>query len=352
VFDLALSEEQEQLQHSVRSLLEKESGPELVRDVEPLGFSPGLWEQVTALGLPEMAVPETYGGSGAGLVDTVLVAELAGEFLAPVPVVETVVTNRLLARLGTPEALSVLGDAIGRGQVTTLALSTPIGDRISWVPAGAVADRVIAVRGQTVLATVDQPAHEALRNLGSLPVSHRTLTGARVIAEGSDAVTAVGRAGDEWRVMVAAWLVGAARRALGIAVEYTTGRKAFGVPIASYQSVAHRMADLATALDGALLVARKAAWAADGDDDRRPELALMASGLAAEVAEQAATDALHFHGGYGFMLEYDIQLYLRRIKGQVLLNGDPARELSRLADELWGALPLPDGRLITSKGTQ
>jgi alkylation response protein AidB-like acyl-CoA dehydrogenase len=352
VFDLALSEEQEQLQHSVHALFEKESGPELVREVEPLGFSPGLWEQVTALGLLEMAVPEEGGGGGAGLIDTVLIAELAGEFLAPVPVVETVVANRLLARLAAPAALSVLEDAIGGGLVTTLALSGPIGDRLSWVPAGAVADRVIAVRGHSVLVTADRPSHQALRNLGSLPVSHRTLAGASVIAEGSAAVGAAERARDEWRVMVAAWLVGAARRALGIAVEYTTGRKAFGVPIASYQSVAHRMADLVTALDGALLLTRKAAWAADRDSDRRHELALMASGLAAEVSEQAATDALHFHGGYGFMLEYDIQLYLRRIKGLVLLNGDPTREVRRLADELFGALPGPDKRRMTSKGTQ
>jgi alkylation response protein AidB-like acyl-CoA dehydrogenase len=352
VFDLALSEEQELLQHSVRALFEKESGPELVREAEPLGFSPGLWEQVTALGLPEMAVPETAGGSGAGLLDVVLVVELAGEFLAPVPLFETVVTNRLLARLASPEALSMLGDAIGGGLVTSLARSSPIGDQLSWVPAGAVADRVIVLRGHSVLATVDRPSHQALRNLGSLPVSHRTLAGASVIGEGSAAVAAVERARDEWRVMVAAWLVGAARRALSVAVEYTTGRKAFGVPIASYQSVAHRMADLVTALDGALLLTRKAAWAADQDSDRRHELALMASGLAAEVAEQAATDALHFHGGYGFMLEYDIQLYLRRIKGLVLLNGDPARELRGLADELWGALPVSDERLMTSKETQ
>ena len=352
MFDLALSEEQEQLQQSVRALFEKQSGLELVREVEPLGFSPGLWEQVTALGLPEMAVPEAGGGGGAGLIDTVLVAELAGEFLAPVPLVETVVANRLLARLAAPKAMSLLGEAVGEGLVTTLARSSPIGDQLTWVPAGAVADRVIAVRSQSVLATADRPSYEALRNLGSLSVSHRTLEGAPVIAEGSDAVAAVERAHDEWRVMAAAWLVGAARRALGMAVEYTTGRKAFGVPIASYQTVAHRMADLATALDGALLLTRKAAWAADRDSDRRRELALMASGLAAEVAEQAATDALHFHGGYGFMLEYDIQLYLRRIKGLVLLNGDPARELQRLADELWGALSAPHERFMTSKGTQ
>jgi alkylation response protein AidB-like acyl-CoA dehydrogenase len=341
VFDLALSEEQEQLQHSVRALFEKESGPELVREVEPLGFSPRLWEQVFAFGLPEMAVPEAAGGGGAGLLDTVLVAELAGEFLAPVPIAETVVANRLLARLDSPVARRVLDNAVSGGLVTTIALSSPAGDELRWVPAGAVADRVVALRGQSVLVSADRPSHQALSNLGSLPLSHRSLAGASITNEGSVAVAAVERARDEWRVMVAAWMVGAGRRALGIAVEYTTARKAFGVPIASYQSVAHRMADLATALDGALLLTRKAAWAADGESVRRHELALMASGLAAEVAEEAATEALHFHGGYGFMLEYDIQLYLRRIKGLALLNGDRTRELRRLADELWGALPVP-----------
>jgi alkylation response protein AidB-like acyl-CoA dehydrogenase len=351
VFDLALSEEQEQLQHSVRALFEKESGTELVREVEPLGFSPRLWEQVVALGLPEMAVPEDRGGSGAGLTDTALVAELAGEFLAPVPIIESVVANRLLARIQTPDALSILDDAISGGLVTTLALSSPVDDELMWVPAGAVADHVVALRGGSVQVTADRPSYEALPNLGSFPVSHRTLAGGRAVAEGPAAVSAVRRARDEWRVMASAWLVGAARRALRIAVDYTTSRSAFGVPIASYQTVAHRMADLATSLDGALLLTRKAAWAADEDSDRRRELALMASALAAEVSEQTATDALHFHGGYGFMLEYDIQLYLTRVKGLALLEGDPTPELRQLADELWGALPMTGERLRTSKET-
>jgi alkylation response protein AidB-like acyl-CoA dehydrogenase len=335
VFDLALTEEQVQLQQSVRALFEKQSGTEVVREVEPLGFSPRLWEQVVALGLAEMAVPEDCGGSGAGLTDAALVAELAGEFLAPVPLIESVVANRLLAHLQTTDALSILDDAIRGGLVTTLALSPPAEDELRWVPAGAVADHVVALRGESVQVTADRPSCEALPNLGSLPLAHRTLAGGRAVAEGPAAVAAVERAHDEWRVMASAWLVGAARRALRIAVEYTTSRRAFGVLIASYQSVAHRMADLATSLDGALLLTRKAAWAGDEDSSRRHELALMASGLAAEVSEEVATDALHFHGGYGFMLEYDIQLYLRRIKGLVLLEGDPTLDLRRLADELW-----------------
>jgi alkylation response protein AidB-like acyl-CoA dehydrogenase len=337
VLDLGLSGEQEQLQESVRALLEKESGPELVREVEPLGFSTQLWDHVVQLGIPEMAVPEDLGGGGAGLLDVALVAELGGAFLAPVPLAESVVANRLLARLGTAEAGRALATAIENGRISTLALSEPVDGTASWVPAGAVAHQVIARHGDQVLLATGPAPGAAIPNLGSLPLAHRSLADAEVIAEGPAAVAAVARAQDEWRVLLAAWLEGAGRRALEIAVEYTTARQAFGQFIASYQSVAHRMADALTALDGARWLHRKAAWAVDEDGGRRHELALMAVSFGAESAEQAATDALHFHGGYGFMLEYDIQLYLRRIKAYALLNGDPARELGLLADELWGA---------------
>jgi alkylation response protein AidB-like acyl-CoA dehydrogenase len=86
--------------------------------------------------------------------------------------------------------------------------------------------------------------------------------------------------------------------------------------------------------DGLELLARKAAWA----HDRRPADAARLSSMAflfgCEVAERAATSVLHFHGGYGFMLEYDIQLYFQRIKAWSLL-GDRAAEATRLADRLW-----------------
>jgi alkylation response protein AidB-like acyl-CoA dehydrogenase len=335
VIDLAVSEEQEQLQDSFRSLFEKEAGPDLVREVEPLGFSPRLWQQVAALGAPDMAVPEAAGGAGAGLMEAALLAELAGKYLAPVPLVEVVVTNRLLARLGPPAA-DLLSEAMSARSVMSIAVASPDGEQLKWVPAGAVADRVLARAGDSVVVTTDAAPGEAVPNLGSLPLAHRLVAGARTLAEGSSALAAWHAALDEWRVLVAAWLTGAGRQALDISLRYTTERKAFGVPIASYQSVAHRLADIATALDGALLLHRKAAWAADQSSGRRRELALMAAAFAAETAELAATEALHFHGGYGFMLEYDIQLYLRRIKAVALLNGNRARNLRSLADELWG----------------
>jgi alkylation response protein AidB-like acyl-CoA dehydrogenase len=335
MLDLSLSDDQEQIRAAFRSLFQRQCDADCVRQAEPLGHSADLWAKVIDLGAADMAVPEESGGGGAQLLDAALVCETAGEFLAPVPLVETMVANRLLARLGTAEARSILTEVIDAGSVVTVALSKPAGGVVRWVPAGAVAARVIVLDGSRVVV-VSGPAHAQAANLGSLPLAHVAVEGGEEIAAGGEAVGAFHRAVDEWRVLTAAVLSAAGQRSLEIAVAYTTDRKAFGVPIASYQSVAHGMADLATALRGAQLLTRKSAWAAHHDPPERSRLALMAYSFAATTAERAATDALHFHGGYGFMLEYDIQLYFRRIKAWSLLDGDPAGGLQRLAAELWG----------------
>jgi alkylation response protein AidB-like acyl-CoA dehydrogenase len=112
-------------------------------------------------------------------------------------------------------------------------------------------------------------------------------------------------------------------------------RHQFGVPIGSFQSIQHKLADLATALAGARLFARNACA-----DDRRQLLAPMAFWNAGRTAEAVAAASLHYHGGYGFMLEYDVQLFLRRAKAWTLALGDPADELATIADRLaatgWG----------------
>ena len=334
--DLSLTEEQEQLRAAFRALFQRECDIEAVRRAEPLGHSPELWARVGDLGLADMAVPEEAGGGGAALLDAAVVCETVGEFLAPVPCLETLVASRLLARVGTAAASSVLAAVVAGGEPATIALSPPVDGQLRWVPAGAVAGSVLLLDGDRLLVTTDRPSGRAPTNLGSLPVGHRSTVGAEVLASGPAAVAAFAAARDDFRVLAAALLCGAGRRVLDIAVAYTKERKAFGVPIASYQSVAHTMADLSTALTGARLLSAKAAWAADQDPIGRTRLALMAYAFSAEAAERAATEALHFHGGYGFMLEYDVQLYFRRVKAWCLLTDDPNVALQHLADELWG----------------
>jgi alkylation response protein AidB-like acyl-CoA dehydrogenase len=212
------------------------------------------------------------------------------------------------------------------------------------VPAGAVADEVVVLDGDGLrLVALTDDARRPVANLGSSPLAvcwfeteGERVDGGRVLASGAAARAEHARAVDEWRVLTAAALVGLAQGALDLAVAHVCTRQQFGVPIGSFQAVQHRLADLVTDLDGARLLVWEAAWAADADSQRAAELAAMAFVWAASTATRVATESLHFHGGYGFTLEHDIQLFFRRAKAWPLALDDPDRELQRLGDLLYG----------------
>jgi alkylation response protein AidB-like acyl-CoA dehydrogenase len=329
--DLRATEEQTQLVEAFASLYEAAAPPDRVRAVEPLGHSPELWERLIATGVVEMAVPEEAGGGGASLLDLALVAEQHGRFVAPAPVVEAQVAARLLSRL--PAAADALAAVLGGPQLVTLAVRPARDGIATLVPAGAVADAVVALDDdRLVLVAVPSNVRHVI-NTGSMPLADIAVgDAATVLASGADALTAYATALDEWRVLTSAALVGIAQRALEIAVAYVKERHAFGQPIGGFQGVAHRLADRATEVDGAQLLAREAAWAAAEDPQRAAELAAMAFGFAADTARDTTYYALHFHGGYGFMLEYDAQLYFRRARAWAGVLGEPRDAYRRVAD--------------------
>jgi alkylation response protein AidB-like acyl-CoA dehydrogenase len=143
---------------------------------------------------------------------------------------------------------------------------------------------------------------------------------------------------DDFLFLTANAIVGMGARSLEIGVEYVTERQAWGVPIGSFQSIAHRLADSATAIDGARLLAYEAAWAADAQPSRASELAAMAFAFATESARDATYRSLHFHGGYGFMMEYDVQLYFRRVRAWANIFAEPNKVYRRVADQRYGEL--------------
>ncbi len=342
MFDLGLSDEQEQLQSAYCGLFDRECTTEVVRASEETGFSPELWARLGELGGVDMALPESVGGAGGLFLDAVLVSELVGAWLAPLPLAEAVAATRLLATLDSDPARAVLAEVLASGAPVTLAPRPPVDGTLGWVPAGMVADVVLARDGDRIIAQRGDRPSPFPHNLGALPVADRRITDDAVeLARGPEALAAFADAVLEWHGLVAAQAVGAGKRAVEIGVAYTTDRYAFGVPIASFQSIAHRLADAATALDGAQLLGRKAAWAVDGRTDRWRPLVQMALVTADDAAQRAVDEVLHFHGGYGFMLEYDIQLYFRRIKAWSLQVGDRAKELECVADLLWGPARSP-----------
>lgn len=331
--DLTLSEDQSLVRQSFARFFEKESTPERVRKAEDTGFDADLWDAVVNTGLPAMGVAEDIGGGGATMIDLALVARELGRRLAPVPLVEVLVASRVLGE--TQNGAELIELVASGGLCPTIALR-PVADTADvaeMVPAGAIADLVIALHGDRLVAVRSGPrAAEAIPplNLGSAPLANRRLIGdgleVTVLAVGADAARRYDTALTEWKVLTAAALSGLQAQAQEIGVSYIKGREVFGAPLASFQAVQHRFADLATEGLGAYLLVLEAAWSHEAERERLAELAEMAFAFSAEVAFRTARESLQFHGGYGYTLEYDIQLYFRRAKAWPLALG-PRREV-------------------------
>jgi alkylation response protein AidB-like acyl-CoA dehydrogenase len=327
--DLNPSEEQQHLISTFSSFYAKECPVDRVRAAEPSGHDAALWSQLIALGVVEMAVDESSGGWGATLLDLALVAEQHGRHLGPAPLIEGQVAGRLLARIGRGPSSELLGRFLGGDRLVTLALHPGKRDALALVPAGAIADDVVYLQDERLLWAEVGDQRRPVRNTGSMPVADIAIGTAVVLASGPEATALFELARDEWLVLMANALVGLGERSIEIAVEYVKERHAFGVPIGSFQAVAHGLADAATAVDGSKLLAREAAWAADDQPARASQLASLSYGFSAEAARVASYRSLHYHGGYGFMLEFAIQLFFRRAVAWPAQYGEPCRMFAR-----------------------
>jgi alkylation response protein AidB-like acyl-CoA dehydrogenase len=345
--DLELTDEQQSIVDVFGALADRWAPPAGLREHEALGFDPKVWEQLVATGAPGMALSEADGGGAATLLDLALAVEALGCRLTPAPLVEHAVAARLLARVGalTPEVTE--GTTIA-----AIALRPAVDGRARLVPAGAVAGTVVALDDDRLVCATGAASGVAVPNLGDLPLADRDLAGADtetvVLATGDDARALHALALHEWRALTAAALVGLAAGALEIARVYVLEREQFDVQIGSFQSIQHSLADTKVGIDGAQLLAYKAAWSFTEQPARGPELATMALHFAAEQARVASERGLHFHGGYGVMVEYDIQLFYRRAKGWSLVLADPRSELHHLADLRYGLI---DGKPVAGQGT-
>jgi hypothetical protein len=248
--------------------------------------------------------------------------------------VDSLVAARLLSQFESARAADWYGQILTGEKIAAVALRPVERGGLRLVPAGAVADLIVALDGDQLL--VAPLAGDAPRrspdNLGAQPLAECQLdAGALALASGENARAAYETAIGEWKLLTAAALVGLSEQAHAIALDYIKIRKAFGITIGSFQTVAHRIADDGVLIDGAYLLCLEAAWTTDEGLSDTARLSSMAFINAAETAGKVAGDALHVHGGIGFTMECDIQLYFRRAKAWALVYGDPRQELQRLA---------------------
>jgi len=366
--NLEFSSEQQALREMVRGVLGEHSPLEVVRRMErdPTGFPPALWKQLAEVGVLGILAPEEYGGAAQTLLEAAIVSEELGRALAPTPHLPSqVVAGGLLALAGDAaqrrEWLPRLcdGSAIlapawlepergsGPRGVQLRAEPEAGGFRLSGVkrhvPYAAAATRLVVLartgagERDVDLFLLDPSAPgvalEPQRSLGSEAACEVALAGARV-PEGAR----LGASGSGWAsfervmhdaiVLVAAQAIGGAARALEITVEYAKVRKQFDKPLGAFQSIAHYLADAATAVEGGRTLVYEAAWARSvGKDVSR--LAPMAKLFACQTYRDVTATCQQVWGGVGFTVEYDIQLYFRRAK-QLQLTWWDTRALEEL----------------------
>ncbi|MDG6079868.1 acyl-CoA dehydrogenase [Erythrobacter litoralis] len=338
--NLSLSEDQAMLADEFRKFFGDLSSMERVRKAEEEGgFDRELWQAIGEMGALAMRLP---GEDGFGTFDAGLVAFEAGRQLVSGPLIEGMLASRLLAQLQAPDELlerASTGDA-----VVTLALAeASSGPQI--VPGGAIADAVLVLDGAQV--KLARPSERASpENLAGQPIVSIDFSECELEnLEGSnDARSLFLAALEEWKLLTAAHLTGMGLRALELAGDYAKEREQFGRPIATFQAIAHPLADMASEMTGSDMLWRWAITEIAQGGEQSTAAAPMAYWFAAQASSQAVYRAQHTFGGYGLALEYDIQLYVRRARAVAAVLGDPRDQLIVAGKRLWldETSPLPE----------
>ena len=356
------TDEQRALRDAVRSLLDRYQGPP--GDGGP-GYDPGLWRRLCQeIGVAGLAVPERYGGAGAGPVETNIVAEELGRDLTATPLLgSAVLAGQLLLATGDEAACQRLLPGIADGSVlAAVAWAGPAGHwgpgqagctatragdgwqldgEAHYVLYGDCADVLLAAAGTPDgigLFEVDPDQDGLARTAGvgmdpGLRVAGVRLKGAVGQRIGTGAGRpALARARDLAGVALGAEQVGAAQQALAQTVAYTLTRVQFGRAVGSFQALQHRMADLHVLVESARSLCYAAAAAADG-----PDFGLRAAAAHAYCSDAltaAAAEMIQLHGAIGVTWEHNAHRYLKRAHATARLFGPPSGHVARIAAAL------------------
>jgi alkylation response protein AidB-like acyl-CoA dehydrogenase len=329
-----LTEEQAMVRESFARFLDENCTPQRLRAAEASGFDAALWQGLAELGAFGLRVPEEAGGLGLGTFDALVVMEEIGRTLASGPVAEAILAARIVAMLGGSADAIVAGEA-----VASLALHDLAERPRQFIAAGAVAELVVARRGDEVLLLkVPESARTGEPNLASNALAEVDLTAAEatVLGSGAEAAALFAATLEEWKLLTAAALSGLGQQALRMAAAYASERKQFGQLIGQFQAISHPLADRLCDVDGGKLLAWKAVRdLADGNPHAGATVSL-ALWQSADAAGKAASQALQTFGGYGLTTEYDIYLYALRAKAWPLVWGDPGEWLIEAGERLYG----------------
>jgi alkylation response protein AidB-like acyl-CoA dehydrogenase len=326
--DFALSEEQELLQETVRSFVEKECPAALAREIfdGKRDAATKLWQGLVDVGIAGLVVPERFGGAGLALLDLALVSEELGRGVVPVPFLGHSLATLAIAQGGSDAQQSRWLPRLASGEMLGgVALG-------GAVPNADLADVIVAARPDGSLALIEKRAVGALTALNANDRG-RPLFRASFAPDAGEALPRgeLARLRDAALVLLAADAFGAAHRLVRMTVDYCKTRQQFGQPIAQFQALKHQLANMAVEVDPLRGLWWYAAHAWDHEPERAARAAALAKSHVTDRAMQAARDAVEAHGGIGFTWECDVQLWFKRILFDRQWLGTPEEHRERIA---------------------
>ena len=372
------TDDQALLRQTTATFLDELVPPDVLRGLrdDPAGQPDGYWERGAELGWTSLLVSEDHGGGAVGdhgLVDLTLIAHEFGRHAAPGPLGPTNVVAALLSRRGGDAHSDAVHALVAGSSIAAWCLTEPTPNRRwgSWaldvrvdgddivlngtkrpVDSAAIAD-LLLVTGRTgadlpssgltnVIVPRETPG-VTVRPMRSLELTRRyaavefddvRLPLAAVVGDVAEAADDVEWAAQRGMVIAAAESVGAMQATFDMTVEWGFDRYSFGRPLASYQALKHRFADMKSWLEASHAIADAAALAVAAAEPDATEITIAASAYIGQYGPELAHDCVQIHGGIGVTFQHDLHLYLRRIIANRTAYGTPDEHRQRLADIL------------------
>jgi len=362
--DFDFSDNQQQLRDAVRRWVEKGYTFERRRSiVDGGGFSRQVWGELAELGLTALTVPEQYEGLGQGAIDAMVAMEELGRGLVLEPLAQAFAASAVLAQyadsalagqwlpgIAGGKALVVMATQerkaryrldVCEASATKTAAGYALHASKSVVPAGDAADAFLVpaqLDGKIALFLVEKSAS------GISTPGYRTQDGSRA-AElhcantpaalvTKDGLAALTLAQDVANAALCAEGVGAMEETLRMTVEYMTQRKQFGVPIASFQALRHRVADMKTQLELARSMSYYASLKLSAPPAERHVAVARAKVQLGQALRFVGQQSVQLHGGIGVTDEYAGSHYFKRLTQMEMTGGDTLHHLAVVSENM------------------
>jgi len=376
-----LTSRQKQIRLAAREFAEGEF-PAVAREYDRKEeFPRDLWKKACELGFIGLFIKKEYGGLGLGFLEFAMVME---EFWRVDPgcgnILLTTFGSEIIQLYGTEEqkkkylppltrGKAIMGAAItepdaGSDILSVLTLAKNEGDHFSisgakqFITNGSISNYLTVFclthpgaesrlkRFGVIIVETDRPGFGALKITGKMGIRASDTAELRFSEVKVPKENLVGgREGEGFsqimqlfninRIIAAAQGVGVGQGALDKAIQYIKKRKQFGQPLAAFQAIQFKIAEMATWVEAARALTYQAGWMID-NGKVEPKLISIAKYVAGEVGVKVANDALQLHGGYGYIADYDMERFYRDAKIVEIYEGAKEIEKNTIARELLG----------------